>query len=275
MRFQYTLKNYDSRSLDGDPIALASLGQPAHGTLTDHGDGTVTYTPDAGYVGSDGFTYTISDGRGGSSQGTVSLSVVDGVIDFTIADGLQLDVFVTVGDVTEVLRGIGVDGAILTSNLLINPGAEDGDLTGWVAVSGDFKTSADGAFTSSHTGGWFFWAGNASSSRMRQDVDVSAYTSEIDAGALSYDFSGWGKGFSAQPGDTHQFTVQELDNVGSVLATWSTTPAGGNSSWVEYTHTKTLEAGTRTLRVRLDGSRSAGASCDAYFDDMSLILNSV
>jgi hypothetical protein len=36
-----------------------------------------TYTPAAGFIGSDSFTYTISDGRGGTATATVAISVAD------------------------------------------------------------------------------------------------------------------------------------------------------------------------------------------------------
>ena len=44
---------------------------PAHGSITFLGDGTVTYTPDANYVGSDTFSYTVEtdDGNGGCRDG--------------------------------------------------------------------------------------------------------------------------------------------------------------------------------------------------------------
>src|SRR5690606_3489038 len=43
---------------EGDPLSLAGFTQPANGTLVDNGDGTLTYTPTAGFTGSDSFTYT-------------------------------------------------------------------------------------------------------------------------------------------------------------------------------------------------------------------------
>jgi hypothetical protein len=62
---------------DGDPISLDSFEQPAHGTLTQNSDGTLTYTPDSGYLGSDSFTYTINDGTGRTDTATVSIDVND------------------------------------------------------------------------------------------------------------------------------------------------------------------------------------------------------
>jgi hypothetical protein len=60
---------------DADALSVDDVGSPAHGTVTDNGDGTVTYTPNAGFTGSDSFTYDIVDGRGGSDTGTVSITV--------------------------------------------------------------------------------------------------------------------------------------------------------------------------------------------------------
>ncbi len=61
---------------NGDPISLSGFTQPGHGTLVDNGDGTLTYTPAGGFLGSDSFTYTASDGAD-SSQGTVTVEVAD------------------------------------------------------------------------------------------------------------------------------------------------------------------------------------------------------
>src|SRR5262249_28474266 len=59
---------------DGDPISISGVTQPAHGTVT-HGSSTVTYTPNPGFHGLDPFTYTITDGRGGSATATVRITV--------------------------------------------------------------------------------------------------------------------------------------------------------------------------------------------------------
>ncbi len=45
----------------GSPLTLIGHTNPAHGTLTLNADGSFTYTPAAGYSGSDSFSYTVSD----------------------------------------------------------------------------------------------------------------------------------------------------------------------------------------------------------------------
>jgi hypothetical protein len=61
---------------DGDPLTITGLDQPTNGRLQDHGDGRVTYTPDAGFTGEDSFTYTVADGSGGSDSATATISVL-------------------------------------------------------------------------------------------------------------------------------------------------------------------------------------------------------
>jgi hypothetical protein len=60
---------------DADPLAIVSVTQPAHGSVTNNGS-TVTYLPSPpSFVGADAFTYTIADGRGGSASAGVSVTV--------------------------------------------------------------------------------------------------------------------------------------------------------------------------------------------------------
>ncbi|TPL32840.1 cadherin-like domain-containing protein, partial [Mesorhizobium sp. B2-4-6] len=61
--------------LDGDSLTVAAVGGASHGTVSLDA-GQVTFTPDADYNGDDaGFSYTVSDGHGGTATGTVSVSV--------------------------------------------------------------------------------------------------------------------------------------------------------------------------------------------------------
>ena len=61
---------------DGDSLAIVIDTPPSHGTAVVQ-DGKIVYTPAAGYTGLDSFTYIVSDGRGGTATGTVTINVSD------------------------------------------------------------------------------------------------------------------------------------------------------------------------------------------------------
>jgi hypothetical protein len=61
--------------IDGGVLTVVGVDVPAHGTATPGTGGTVSYVPVHGYVGADTFTYTVSDGQGGTATGTVTVKV--------------------------------------------------------------------------------------------------------------------------------------------------------------------------------------------------------
>jgi large repetitive protein len=60
--------------VDGNPLTVTSASAP-NGVVTINPDGTVTYTPNPNFNGTDTITYTISDGQGGFSTSTVTVTV--------------------------------------------------------------------------------------------------------------------------------------------------------------------------------------------------------
>ncbi|MFM7470386.1 MAG: Ig-like domain-containing protein, partial [Nodosilinea sp.] len=59
-----------------DSTSLAVTAQPTSGTVALNPDGTVTYTPNTGFTGSDSFTYTVKDNAGAiSNPATVNITV--------------------------------------------------------------------------------------------------------------------------------------------------------------------------------------------------------
>jgi hypothetical protein len=52
---------------DGDELIISALVAPQHGRLDNYSDpkGRYTYVPDQGFTGTDSFSYTINDLRGG------------------------------------------------------------------------------------------------------------------------------------------------------------------------------------------------------------------
>jgi outer membrane lipoprotein-sorting protein len=66
----------NANDVDGDPLTASALAISAGGgALVDNGNGTWTYTPAANDSSAVSFSYTISDGNGGSVGGTASLDI--------------------------------------------------------------------------------------------------------------------------------------------------------------------------------------------------------
>lgn len=64
------------RDADAEPTTLAIVDFPLHGGLRLEGT-NVTYTPEAGYLGTDTFTFQASDGAAVSEPGTATIRVTD------------------------------------------------------------------------------------------------------------------------------------------------------------------------------------------------------
>ncbi|MEL6520514.1 MAG: tandem-95 repeat protein [Pseudomonadota bacterium] len=61
--------------IDGDDLIVTDVGTAANGIATLVQDGTITYTPNAGFVGTDTFTYTIADQNGGTDSAVITVDV--------------------------------------------------------------------------------------------------------------------------------------------------------------------------------------------------------
>jgi len=139
--------------------AITSVTQAANGTVAINADGTVTYTAGNDFTGSDSFTYTASDGPGGSTTGTVNVSVVP-QLRITTASLPDAEVD---NDYLETLQVTGATGTptwSVTSGTL--PGGlsfdnTTGKIFGFLLQSGTFtftvqvKDSGPNALTASQT----------------------------------------------------------------------------------------------------------------------------
>ena len=96
---------------DGDTLSIKSVGDASYGEVN-LASGQIIYTPNYGYSGDDEFTYTVTDGKGGTNQGTVSITV-NGVNSTPVA----------VDDSFSFLQGSGT--AVL--DVLANDTDADGD----------------------------------------------------------------------------------------------------------------------------------------------------
>ncbi len=124
---------------DGDSIAWQVATNPAHGTLS----GTlpnVTYTPTYGYVGSDAFFFTVSDGLLASAPTRVSIEVYPaGTVGFEARDRVNLvnasNVVLTAGQGGSDVGKLRMAASEQAWDGLANPPGG----TNWVAV--DFQTA--------------------------------------------------------------------------------------------------------------------------------------
>ena len=133
--------NNDSDA-DGDPLTVDSFAQGQNGTVT-NSNSVLTYTPKANFNGTDSFTYTISDGRGGLATATVNI-VVNSVNDRPVAenDSVSTD-----------------EGVAVSLNVLNNDDDVDGDdlsLTGASdPANGTVSSNANGLTTYTPDPGFF------------------------------------------------------------------------------------------------------------------------
>ena len=126
---------------DGDPLTVTIDTQGTNGLASVNSDGTITYTHDGSETASDSYTYTISDGNGGSDSGVVSITVTP-VNDAPVVTGNS--------DATTD------EGGSVTTDVLSNATDADGDpLTVTIDTQGTnglASVNSDGTITYTHDG---------------------------------------------------------------------------------------------------------------------------
>jgi hypothetical protein len=127
---------------DGDALTATGLTQPAHGAVVMEADGSFTYTPDRGFVGTDTFTYQASDGTATSAATTVTITVEEAEHPVNTAPEAGDDAYSAVGGEPLMIPAPGVlandtdaDGNVLTAVEVTQP------------ANGEVTLEADGSFT--------------------------------------------------------------------------------------------------------------------------------
>ncbi len=70
----------DDIDVDGDALSLVNFTQASNGVVTQNPDGSLVYTPNAGFTGVDSFTYTVADVSGAQDTVQVQVTVVPGIV---------------------------------------------------------------------------------------------------------------------------------------------------------------------------------------------------
>jgi len=111
---------------NGDTLTFAIASAPAHGSLTGLAP-NVTYTPAAGYCGSDSFTFRANDGISDSPAATVTLAVLGQVINVNCGRSSSAGTFLDGTASGSAVAPFGYTGTswneTMASSLLSNNGA--------------------------------------------------------------------------------------------------------------------------------------------------------
>ena len=75
---------------DNNPLAVSITTAPTNGNAVVNGDETITYTPNAGFTGTDTLVYQVDDGNNGTTTATVTITVGDSDGD-GITDDIDID----------------------------------------------------------------------------------------------------------------------------------------------------------------------------------------
>lgn len=133
---------------DGDTLAITGTPTSADGAVVVNGDGSLTFTPNAGFTGDATITYTITDPSGLTDTATVTVRVTDPA---SGRDGI-----VTGTDDDDLINGSYIDptdGDRVDANDALIPGdgpnddrivAGDGDDTAFAGLGNDTIEGGDG-----------------------------------------------------------------------------------------------------------------------------------
>jgi hypothetical protein len=196
----------DASDPESDPLAYTIVTPSAHGTLDDCGGGFCTYTPTAGYLGPDSFTWKANDGTSDSNVATFSLTVVQIWTALQIAQSIAAPSAVVTGaSFVAVPPGSFANGVYSSA---LNEFPIDGATFG-ILTSGDVASvDQPGTFADTSNGG--------PSVRGNTDRDVSILKIDlaIPAGAncLSFNFKFLSEEFPIYVGSAfNDAFIAELD----------------------------------------------------------------
>jgi len=173
---------------------------------------------------------------------------------------------------------------LLTTNLLLNPGAEAGTTTNWV-IGGVSNPGVDnGTFDSgikTHSGSFDFFGRSGAEGTLSQTVflpGIPGITSGlIDAGLLTANVSFWEQGYNqGTPSDEARVIVTFLDANTNLIGT-NATPFidSHNLTWQNYSNQYAIPVGTRLITYTMDFHRNVGNDNDSFIDDNVLTVASI
>jgi len=148
---------------DNDELTVSGVTLASHGTVANNGT-SVSYTPNSNFFGNDTFTYTISDGHGGTDTATVNVTITN-VNDAPVATN---DNYVTNSN---AVLNVAAPGVLSNDSDIDGPSLSSVYVTGSGPSHGTLALSADGSFSYSPAANY-----TGSDSFSYQAFDGSAYS---------------------------------------------------------------------------------------------------
>ncbi|WP_416394879.1 Ig-like domain-containing protein [Allohahella sp. A8] len=178
-----------ANDVDPDGDALVVTGASANnGTVVINPDGTLTYTPATDFVGEDSIVYSISDGKGGTSEATVAVTVNQvNALPLAVNDSatVQEEDGLTVLDnaLLNDQMGDGASSVSMVNGETLNVGASvTGSNGGLFVITADGSVSFDpaGAFAALNTGETATTSVSYTISDADGDLSTATYTVTVE-----------------------------------------------------------------------------------------------
>ncbi|MEE9354420.1 MAG: Ig-like domain-containing protein, partial [Methylococcaceae bacterium] len=155
---------------ENDTLTITNVATPAHGTAVITTEGKISYTPNANFIGTEVFEYTISDGNGGTDTAKVTVIVGDDNIapdandDFTdVSQGTK-----------EVIDVLGNDSDPDGDPLTIVDGSitAPGNGTATITADGKISYTPNDGFTGADSFKYTISDGNGGTDTATVNIDV-------------------------------------------------------------------------------------------------------
>ena len=248
--------------VEGNALSAQVVAGPAHGSVTVNVDGSLSYRPEASYVGGDAFTYKVSDGQADSNVATVTLTINGG----DAAPVLTL----TAGDVSvsrEVLSGgwggVG-SGTPVDANTGLNGLTLVGSGGGTAAGFGFWSGGVGTATAVGNRGEWR--SANSGTGTSYQTLGIERSVATIAEAIYTLSLACGGEmGLAAEDAQIGVYVD------GQRVALFSTATLGDGLTWLPLNVQFAGNGQQRTVRIVLEGGANAAAASGVAIDYARLV----